>query len=93
MTSFISGQPLAITMSESPTINFTGGGDGSRPLMVANPNLPSGQRSVSQWYNVAAFAEPIADVAQRLQRGRVSAGQHRQYRRYAGDGHPRAGRQ
>ena len=60
MTSFISGQPLAISMSESPTINFTGGGDGSRPLMVASPNLPSGQRSVSQWYNVAAFAEPIA---------------------------------
>jgi hypothetical protein len=60
MTSFISGQPLAISMSTSPSVNFVGGGDGARPLMVANPNLPSSQRSVSTWYNVAAFAEPVA---------------------------------
>jgi hypothetical protein len=60
MTSFISGQPLAITISESPSINFAGGGDGSRPLMIANPNFPSSQRNVNTWYNVAAFAEPIA---------------------------------
>jgi hypothetical protein len=60
MTSFISGAPLAISISTSPSVNFAGGGDGSRPLMVANPNLPSGQRNISHWYNVAAFAEPIA---------------------------------
>ncbi len=60
MTSFISGAPLAISMSTSPSVNFTGGGDGSRPLMVGNPNLPGSQRSVAHWYNVAAFAEPIA---------------------------------
>jgi len=41
-------------------VNFVGGGDGSRPLMVANPNLPSSQRSVNTWYNVGAFMEPIA---------------------------------
>jgi hypothetical protein len=60
MTSFVSGAPLAISISESPTVNFAGGGDGSRPLLVANPTLPSSQRSVLHWYNVAAFAEPIA---------------------------------
>jgi len=60
ITSFITGQELGISMSESPTVNFVGGGDGSRPLMVANPNLPSSQRSVNTWYNVGAFMEPIA---------------------------------
>jgi hypothetical protein len=60
ITTFESGAPLAITMSESPTVNFAGGGDGSRPLMLASPTLPSGQRNVNSWYSVAAFGEPIA---------------------------------
>jgi len=60
ITSFIAGPPMAISMSTSPSVNFSGGGDGERPLMIGNPILPSGQRSVKQWYNVAAFAEPIA---------------------------------
>ncbi len=59
ITSFISGAPLAISMSTSPSVNFTGGGDGARPLMVGNPNLPSDQRNVNVWYNVAAFGEPV----------------------------------
>lgn len=27
--------------------------------MVGNPNLPSGQRTFDQWFNPAAFAEPV----------------------------------
>ena len=60
ITSFISGPPMAISMSTSPSVNFSGGGDGERPLMVGNPILPKSQRSVRQWYNLAAFTEPIA---------------------------------
>ncbi len=45
-------------MSTSPSVNFTGGGDGARPLMIADPNLPAGQRTVNAWYNLAAFKEP-----------------------------------
>jgi len=59
ITSFISGQPLTISMGTSPSVNFLGGGDGARPLMVANPNLSKDQRTFFQQYNVAAFAEPI----------------------------------
>jgi hypothetical protein len=59
ITSFISGAPLAVSIGTSPSVNFVGGGDGSRPIMLANPNLPSGQRSVNTWYNVAAFGEPV----------------------------------
>jgi hypothetical protein len=59
ITSFISGQPLTVTMTTNPTVNFTGGGDAVRPLMVGNPNLSGSERTFSQWFNVAAFAEPI----------------------------------
>jgi hypothetical protein len=39
-------------------VNFTGGGDGARPVLVANPILPSDQRTFYQYFNVAAFKEP-----------------------------------
>jgi hypothetical protein len=58
ITSFISGQMLAVSMGTSPAVNFTGGGDGARPIMVANPNLPSDQRTFNQYFNTAAFLEP-----------------------------------
>ena len=56
ITTFESGSPLTISMGTSPTVNFTGGGDGSRPLMVGNPNGP---KTFLQWFNQSAFAEPI----------------------------------
>jgi hypothetical protein len=61
ITSFISGQPLAVSMSTSPAVNFVGGasGDGVRPIMVGNPILPSDQRTFDRYFNTAAFAEPI----------------------------------
>ena len=60
ITSFVSGQYLAVSMSTSPSVNFVGGGDGSRPLMVASPTLPNDQRTVNTWFNTAAFKEPTA---------------------------------
>ena len=56
ITSFISGAPSTISMGTSPSVNFTGGGDPVRALMVGNPNGP---KTFTQWYNVAAFAEPV----------------------------------
>jgi hypothetical protein len=60
ITSFISGAPLGISMGESPSVNLTGGGDGERPLMVGNPNLPASERTFDRYFNQSAFAEPIA---------------------------------
>jgi hypothetical protein len=60
ITSFINGQPLGVSMSTNPTVNFLGGGDGVRPIMVGNPILPKDQRTFDRYFNVAAFAEPIA---------------------------------
>ena len=55
ITSFISGGPSTISMGTSPSVNFVGGGDPVRALVVGDPNGP---KTFTQWYNVAAFAEP-----------------------------------
>jgi hypothetical protein len=60
ITSFISGSPLSVSMGTSPGVNFVGGGDGARPIMLANPNLAKDQRTFDQFFNVAAFGEPYA---------------------------------
>ena len=59
ITSFIPGSPMTVSMSANPAVNFTGGGDGARPIMVGNPNLSGSDRTFYQWFNVAAFAEPL----------------------------------
>ncbi len=58
VTSFISGQMATVSMGESPSVNFTGGGDGARPLMVGNPMLSGSKRTFTTWFNAAAYAEP-----------------------------------
>jgi hypothetical protein len=63
ITSFIDGSPLNVSMATSPTVNFFAEGDGARPLLVGNPNLPNSQRSLTQWFNLAAFAEPVPITA------------------------------
>jgi hypothetical protein len=62
-----SGFPYTIDYKGDP-INIGGGSGGIlvRPNYVwanganVNPNLPSGQRSTSEWFNTAAFVQPIA---------------------------------
>jgi len=57
ITSFISGAPSTISMTTSPSVNFTGGGDPTRALMIGNPKGP---QTFDEWFNIGAFAEPIA---------------------------------
>jgi hypothetical protein len=47
------GTPLSVTGSN----NFTGT---PFPNLIGSPTLPSGQRSIKQWFNTAAFANPVA---------------------------------
>jgi hypothetical protein len=58
-TSFISGRPLGVSMGTSPSINFAGGGDGVRPLMVGNPNLDKSARTFEEYFNTTAYAMPV----------------------------------
>jgi len=75
ITTFAPGSPLTISMTTNPTVNFfgSGEGDGSRPLLVGNPTLPSGQRNITTWYNIAAFAEPIPLTAAQCASGTCPA--------------------
>jgi hypothetical protein len=54
-----SGAPLAATYSYSPTQDITGSPtDSGRPIVVANPVLPKGQRTFDQVFNTSAFTAP-----------------------------------
>ncbi len=58
ITSFLNGAPTTVSMGTSPAINFVGGGDGVRPIMIGNPILPKNERTFDRYFNVAAFGEP-----------------------------------
>lgn len=73
ITSFISGPALNIAMTTNPTVNFFSEGDGALPLVVGNPNLPKNQRTVTQWFNLGAFAEPIPMTAAQCASGTCPA--------------------
>jgi hypothetical protein len=63
IVSFIPGSPLPITMTTNPTVNYWAEGDGARPWVVGDPMLPKNQRTVTQYFNLSAFAEPIPITA------------------------------
>ncbi len=52
-----SGGPLAFSSASNTT--FAQGG-GQRPNLIGNPALADGERSLTRWFNTAAFAAPVA---------------------------------
>jgi hypothetical protein len=50
------GAPVTMITQTNSCNCFSAGSQ--RPDLLTNPNLPSGQRSVAQWFNIAAFAQP-----------------------------------
>jgi len=49
-----SGMPLAVT--QITNFNSFAGYGTQRPNRIGDPNLPGGQRSLAEWFNVAAFS-------------------------------------
>src|SRR4029077_18214501 len=49
-----SGLPVAVT--QTTNFNAFAGFGTQRPNLVGDPNLPAGERTAAQWFNVAAFA-------------------------------------
>jgi outer membrane receptor protein involved in Fe transport len=49
----------ALLFSSATNTNFSQGG-GQRPNLIGNPVLPDGERSLTRWFNTAAFAAPVA---------------------------------
>ncbi|MEK7750676.1 MAG: TonB-dependent receptor [Acidobacteriota bacterium] len=58
ITTFASGVPGGIGLSTTDGADISGGGDGTRVVVVAAPQLPRGERSFDRWFNTAAFARP-----------------------------------
>jgi len=53
----VSGTPYGITLNTSG-IDLTGGGDGARAVVTANPVLPKNKRTVTQYFDTSAFVLP-----------------------------------
>jgi hypothetical protein len=51
-----SGPPFTVITAANTTNAFPAGP--LRPNLVGNPDLPSDQRTLSRWFNTAAFANP-----------------------------------
>ena len=54
IVTFQSGVPIAVTQATNNNA-FAGFGT-ERPMLIGNPTLPADQRSVSRWFDTAAFA-------------------------------------
>lgn len=58
VASYIDGSPMGISYSLINGADVTGGGDGSRVVVLSNAVLPKGQRTLYQYFNTSAFAAP-----------------------------------
>ena len=58
VTTLASGLPQGVYLGTVQGLDFTGGGDGARPVVIARPQLSHGDRTFDQWFNTAAFAAP-----------------------------------
>src|SRR5262249_17643122 len=63
VTSFQSGAPNDVTV---PVDVAKIGASSTRASVVGDPNLPSGERTLSQWFNTAAFLAPAQMVQGRF---------------------------
>ena len=56
ITTVQSGAPFTVTTQTNNTYAFSAGAQ--RAQVLRNPNLPSGQQSVAQWFDTSAFVQP-----------------------------------
>ena len=58
IASFISGAPTGVSFTALNGVDIPGGGDGVRPLVLSNPILPKGQRTLAQYFRNNVFGVP-----------------------------------
>lgn len=56
VTRLYTGAPFTVVTTTNSTAAFSSGSQ--RANVIANPELPAGQRSATKWFNTAAFAQP-----------------------------------
>jgi len=50
--------PTSVSYSTTDGADITGGGDGSRVVMLCNPNFSFGNRSRTEFFNTSCFGRP-----------------------------------
>jgi Carboxypeptidase regulatory-like domain/TonB-dependent Receptor Plug Domain len=63
IASFISGAPSGIALTTTTGLDIPGGGDGVRPIVLSNPILPKGDRTLLRYFNPTVFAQPAIGTA------------------------------
>ncbi len=58
ISTFQSGAPQMVGLSTTDGADIAGGGDGVRPVMLANPVLAKGDRTFERYFNTEAFGRP-----------------------------------
>lgn len=58
VTAFVSGTPSGMTMSLVDGADLSGGGDGTRPLILGTAQLPFGDRTFARFFNPTVFGRP-----------------------------------
>ena len=58
VNTYASGFPRGISFITTDGADIPGGGDGVRPLLIADPRIAHGDRTLERWFNTAAFARP-----------------------------------
>jgi len=58
IASFISGQPMNVTLSTTNNENITGGGDGAQVILTRSAVLPKSQRTFDHYFDPNVFALP-----------------------------------
>ncbi|MEO7143838.1 MAG: carboxypeptidase regulatory-like domain-containing protein [Bryobacteraceae bacterium] len=73
IASFISGAPAGVSFSTVDGTDITGGGDGARVVLTANPVLSKDQRGLAQFFDTGVVARPaqgtIGDAPKDVFRG------------------------
>jgi hypothetical protein len=58
IASFISGGPSGIGFTAVGGVDIPGGGDGVRPIVLSNPILPKGERTLGRFFRTDVFGVP-----------------------------------
>jgi hypothetical protein len=64
ITAFTSGTPGAMTLSTVDSIDFTGGGDGTRVVVTGNPSLSGSAQTPLTWFDTSVFRRPAVGEVQ-----------------------------
>jgi len=58
IASFVSGQPMPVTLTTTNNENITGGGDGATVIVTGNAVLPKSKRTFDHYFNPNVFTLP-----------------------------------